>query len=170
MNPEITQLKAENKALQDRLTKLETLFRNHKHLEWDGSKELNGGGLNFDESTNTLSVGDYLELDGNNGAIRGADSIQIIPDDNGGGIGHDVFIYAGEGSTSLNHGSIYLLPKGNAMPTDATGGFVIIGGINGVPTGVPTNVGGLGGKAITYDYVNNDLYVYNSGWKKVHLA
>src|SRR5512142_248760 len=55
-----------------------------------------------------------------------------------------------------------------ALATTATDGFLMISSSAGPPTGVPTAYSGR--PPIHYDSTNNDLYVYNAGWKKTHLA
>lgn len=52
-----------------------------------------------------------------------------------------------------------------ALATDADNGFLYIPGGNGVPTGTPTSKTGL--FPLYFDYANNDLYIYNSGWQQV---
>lgn len=55
--------------------------------------------------------------------------------------------------------------NGGALATTATGGFFCIPTCAGIPTGVPANVP-TGSVAMVYDTTNNNLYIYNSGWKK----
>lgn len=56
----------------------------------------------------------------------------------------------------------------SALSTSATNGFMYIRSMAGAPSGVPSAFTGL--VPMTYDTSNDDLYVYNGGWKKVHLA
>ena len=55
----------------------------------------------------------------------------------------------------------------NALALTATDGFLYIPSMAGVPSGTPTAY--TGKVALQYDTTNNDLYVYNSGWKAVGL-
>jgi hypothetical protein len=51
------------------------------------------------------------------------------------------------------------------LPTNATTGFVGIPGCRGAPTGTPDATFGRC-FPLVYDYLNNQLYVWNGGWKK----
>ncbi len=65
--------------------------------------------------------------------------------------------------------TLALSPVGAAaLATDATDGFLYIPSCAGAPTGTPT--GRAGRLALVYDSSNNNLYVYNTAWKKVTLA
>ena len=65
--------------------------------------------------------------------------------------------------------TLALSPVGAAaLATNATDGFLYIPSCAGVPTGTPT--GRTGRLALVYDSSNNNLYVYNTAWKKVALA
>ena len=54
---------------------------------------------------------------------------------------------------------------GAAIATTATDGFFLIATTAGAPTGVPTNAGS-GQIPMIYDKTNNQLYIYNGGWKQ----
>lgn len=58
----------------------------------------------------------------------------------------------------------------SGVTTGATVGFVWISSCAGIPTGVPRAIaaGGMstGHVPLCYDRTNNNLYIYNSGWKK----
>ena len=62
-----------------------------------------------------------------------------------------------------------LLGTGSALATGATAGYTMIGGVNGISTGAPTGAS-AGAFAIIYDYANNKLGIYNSGWKWATFA
>ncbi len=56
---------------------------------------------------------------------------------------------------------------GSALATNATGGFLLIPGCAGTPTGTPSNAG-LGAVAVKYDTVNKLLYANDGGgWNAV---
>lgn len=55
-----------------------------------------------------------------------------------------------------------------ALALGATDGFLYIPTMAGPPSGVPTAHAGT--VALVFDTANNDLYVYDGGWIKVHLA
>lgn len=56
----------------------------------------------------------------------------------------------------------------SAVATNATDGFLYIPSCAGVPSGTPTAY--TGKIALIFDSSNNDLYVYNTAWKKVTLT
>lgn len=64
-----------------------------------------------------------------------------------------------------NPGSVVL---GALVANAATDGFVYVGTVAGAPTGTPTAQTGT--VALVYDTTNNDLYIFNTAWKKVALA
>ena len=61
-----------------------------------------------------------------------------------------------------------VLQINGALATNATDGFTYIPTCAGAATGTPTSF--TGALALVYDSTNNNLYVYNGGWKKVALA
>lgn len=99
-----------------------------------------------------------------------------------------IFATAAENFTTSNHGTdiwINVVPTGSllskrgltctangnlvvgaaaAISTSANDGFVYIPTCAGAPSGTPTTY--TGKVAIIYDTTNNQLYVYNSGWKQ----
>jgi hypothetical protein len=56
----------------------------------------------------------------------------------------------------------------DSLATGSTDGFVFIPAVAGTPTGTPNSRTGF--VPVCYDTTNNELYVYNSGWKSVALA
>jgi hypothetical protein len=62
--------------------------------------------------------------------------------------------------------------NGNVFPTSGTtamtNGLIYIPSAAGAPTGVPTAIAGR--VPLYYDTTNNQLCIYNAGWKKVTLA
>lgn len=89
---------------------------------------------------------------------------------------HDFLVSNGtdtEGGAIVFLSPLYLDNKGNViinktpsvLATTATDGFLFIPTCSGIPTGVPSIA--PGSHPIVLDQSNNDLYFYNSGWKKV---
>lgn len=79
-------------------------------------------------------------------------------------------IVFGTGGTASTNERLQLDANGNvtignaALSTSATNGFLYIPTCAGAPSGTPTTK--TGRVPMIYDTTNNNLYIYNSGWKK----
>jgi hypothetical protein len=63
----------------------------------------------------------------------------------------------------LDVGDIVLNNTGSQLATNATGPFLHLGNMAGLPTGTPTTIR-TGATPLAYDTTGNRLYAYNSGW------
>lgn len=141
----------------------------------------------FDKTTGKLTFyGDGLafqfvgrDAPASSGA-NGTDLVLTGGRGDGAAEGGNVSINGGQGGTTGEGGDIELFPGakgsgatydgnvicgGQNIATTARGQFLVIPYCAGPPTGTPVR-----GMCLIYDSTNNDLYVYNGGWKKVHLA
>lgn len=124
--------------------------------------------MNAGNGTGTASGGIASIIGGNaNGGNAGKASVIGGNATSGSKNGGNVFLTAGTGSGTGHAGDVIAGGDsvGGALSTATTGRYLVIPRCNGVPTGTPTFDGSM-----IYDYANNNLYVYNGGWKKVLLA
>lgn len=117
-------------------------------VDVSGNVALSTGGYfytPYNGATNTGTVRSGIQVDGTSQTLNfyTANSFR-------GGVDASGNMYLGGGSTTIASGLFYI-------PAAA-----------GVPTGSPTSISGR--VPMYYDSANNDFYIYNSGWKKVHLA
>ncbi len=105
---------------------------------------------------NGTGAGGSVEMDGGLGGVNGngGDVSLSAGAAQGSGVGGSVFLTPGTGVTGYE-GNI--VTGVNGLGTTSNGGFLVIGNMNGVPTGTPIYTG-----AVIYDYANNTLYVYNT--------
>src|SRR3990167_8293468 len=93
----------------------------------------------------------------------GAGNLYIFNKRNSAAFGNILFMTGATPNERLritNDGNIH----GIAGTTGMTNGFIYIPSAAGVPTGTPTSISGT--VPLYYDSTNNDLYVYNTAWKK----
>lgn len=111
-------------------------------------------------------------LQGGAGTATGTGSAganAIVQGGNAGGSGNnkggDVRLTPGTATGTGAVGHVVTNGGAVALSTSATGGFLTIPTCAGIPTGTPANVP-AGNVALVFDSTNNNLYVYNAGWKK----
>ncbi len=136
-------------------------------------------GRTFGQNFNTVSgLGASASFNGTRLYLDAQSSNQIVLNNGGANFGmlrnvaNDLFTL-GSSSTGLNLSTSSLSwdGLGNAMvgafsanATTATDGFLYIPTCAGPPTGTPTAY--TGKVPLVYDSTNNQLYVYNGGWKQ----
>jgi hypothetical protein len=140
-----------------------------------------GGPVNITGGSSTSGAGGVVTITAgasSGGATKGGNAIIQGGGASIAGDGGDVEVKGGNGGAAAYGGSIKLNPgtgagrgqvfangAGAALATGATGGHFFIPTCAGIPTGTPGPT--LAGNVpMIYDTTNNNLYIYNAGWKK----